>query len=343
MLKKGADFKLVTEEPVVDEEDENDETPAPVRLGFGKGMMGNFGSFGQKVAKKSEKKDKNHIPDDVGSNLIHIVLTHIEEGLEWVKFLVEKGKIVLNQKREDGRTELNHFIKCFPYNEKTAVFDYLVKQGADINATDKDGNTPIFYACDHKNLVLLESLFKHNCHKDIQNKDGQTPLIKLVKSRSLQFVEKMVESGANVNYLDSKKRNALHWAVNNSSEGSDASNELENFLLSSGCDPLALDINNRVPLHYAFVKIGNPFINTSSDPIETVSNILSRDKALSSIKVRDIWGNTPLHYASQRNAVTSSLFLVKKGVELNSENDHGNTPLYVSLLNNHMNMCITLL
>lgn len=303
-------------------------------------MMGGFGS---RKAKRPEKKEKNKIPDDVGSNLVHIVLTHIQEGLEWVKFLIEKGKIALNCRRQDGRTELSHFIKCFPQNEKTAVFDYLVKHGADINATDKDGNSPIFYACDHKNLVLLESLFKLNCKKDIQNKDGQTPLIKLVKSRSLQFVEKMVESGADVNYLDSKKRNALHWAVNNSSEGSDASNELENFLMSSGCDPLALDVNNRVPLHYAFVKIGNPFINTSSDPIETVSNILSRDKALPSIGVSDIWGNTPLHYASQRNAVTSSLFLLKKKVELNPENNHGNTPLYVSLLNNHMNMCITLL
>lgn len=41
--------------------------------------------------------------------------------------------------------------------------------------------------------------------------------------------------------------------------------------------------------------------------------------------------------------MTSSLFLLKKNVDLNPENDHGNTPLYVSLLNNHMNMCITLL
>jgi hypothetical protein len=35
--------------------------------------------------------------------------------------------------------------------------------------------------------------------------------------------------------------------------------------------------------------------------------------------------------------------MIKKGAQLEVENDHGNTPLYISLLNNHMNMAISLL
>lgn len=236
-------------------------------------------------------------------------------------------------------------MKSYPHLEKdkSEVFEYLISQGADINAKDKEGNSPIFYTCFVHNNYYRDKLLQLNCELDVLNEAGTTPLITIVKERNLKVVERLIEHGAKINFHDSKNRNVLHWAVNNATQGSDASNELENFLLSSGADPTALDINKRVPLHYAFVKIGKPFINSSTDPIETVSNILSREAARKSINVQDNWGNTPLHYASQRNAVTSSFYLIKKGAKLETKNNHHNTPLYVALLNNHMNMAISLL
>ena len=247
---------------------------------------------------KDYKKKKYYNRDNIGSNLVHIISSSVEDCIEWYKFFVEKGGVKLNVKREDGRTELLHYMHNYPKNDNLEVFNYLINNNCDINATDKKDNTPIFYTCDSTNTHYMDRLLSLGCNLDILNKDGASPLIKIVKSRNLLLVQKLIENKANINFLDVKKRNALHWAVNNATKGSDASNELENYILSHGCDPLALDINNRTPLHYAFVKIGSPFINTSIDPIETVSNILAREKALQSINVRDNWGNTPLHYAS---------------------------------------------
>ena len=47
--------------------------------------------------------------------------------------------------------------------------------------------------------------------------------------------------------------------VNASSAGSDASYELENYLISNGADYNLKDVRGRLPLHYAFIKVGSPF------------------------------------------------------------------------------------
>lgn len=48
-------------------------------------------------------------------------------------------------------------------------------------------------------------------------------------------------------------------------------------MLEEGVDVNKLDKHDRVPLHYAFVKIGKPFESTQCDPIETVSNIIEKE------------------------------------------------------------------
>jgi ankyrin repeat protein len=97
----------------------------------------------------------------------------------------------------------------------------------------------------------------------------------------------------------------------------------------------------RTPLHYAFVKIGDPFNATAIDPIETVSNIIARPGV--KVDVRDKWGNTPLSYAAQRGSVISTLYLLKNGANIDNVNDDGNTPLNICLINGHQNEAIFLI
>lgn len=57
--------------------------------------------------------------------------------------------------------------------------------------------------------------------------------------------------------------------------GADASFEMEDFLLSRGAEINRRDKHGRVPMHYAFIKIGHPVENQTSaiDPIETISSL----------------------------------------------------------------------
>ena len=81
--------------------------------------------------------------------------------------------------------------------------------------------------------------------------------------------------GANPNYQDKDKRASLHYAVNFSNSGADASFEMENLLLQYKADINLQDKQGRNCIFYAFIKIKYPFINNNIDPIETVSSLLA--------------------------------------------------------------------
>jgi ankyrin repeat protein len=68
----------------------------------------------------------------------------------------------------------------------------------------------------------------------------------------------------------------LHWAINFSDSGSNASFELEAILIEHGAEINTSDNFGRTPLHYPFIKTNDFKINTEIDPIEAVNSLLLR-------------------------------------------------------------------
>jgi ankyrin repeat protein len=54
----------------------------------------------------------------------------------------------------------------------------------------------------------------------------------------------------------------------------------------------------------------------------------------------DAFGNTPLCYAAQRGANLCFGALIKRGANINHRNNYGNSPLTISLLNNHIDVAV---
>lgn len=102
-----------------------------------------------------------------------------------------------------------------------------------------------------------------------------------------------------------------------------------------------IDKNGRTPLHYAFVKIGNPFENYEIDPVETVSSLLGLQDIL--INVQDNWARTPLHYAAQRGSNVCGIYLLENKADKNIKDKENNSPLNVAFMNKHLsNINITI-
>lgn len=67
----------------------------------------------------------------------------------------------------------------------------------------------------------------------------------------------------------------MHHCVNSADCTANTSFEIEELLIQNNARLNITDNRGRIPLHYAFVKIGKPFDSSKIDPIETVSSLLA--------------------------------------------------------------------
>ncbi|MBA0566753.1 hypothetical protein Golob_011539 [Gossypium lobatum] len=115
-------------------------------------------------------------------------------NLEIMEILLSKGANV-NVKNDGGRTALHYaaskgWLKiaellishgCTPLHRaastgKSALCELLIEEGAEVDATDRAGQTPLMSAviCQNKEAALL--LIRHGADVDIEDKEGYTVL-----------------------------------------------------------------------------------------------------------------------------------------------------------------------
>lgn len=132
---------------------------------------------------------------------------------------------------------------------KTQLFvkvERFLNQGAEANATDDDGRTPMHYAAGLDNIDIVELLERNEGWLDISDgyggtplhwaamknalqvinyfvqkeinlddelKNGETPLLLALRGRALPAAILLINSGADINHIDHKGRTPLYWAV----------------------------------------------------------------------------------------------------------------------------------
>ena len=274
-----------------------------------------------------------------GYSLLQLAASNLYES--FLTYLLSKMTLDINHSAESGSNLLALLIsKSEESNQNLEFIKILLQKKADVNHKNIVGNTPIILSAKKNKYKFLEALISQkDSDVNILNKDGISPLIHFSKNRDLKGVLILLQTKkANINIKDQNNRTALHWAINNSAVSADASNEIEETLIQAGADINQIDKRGRVPLHYAFVKMKNPFDTTEIDPIETVASLLAKDKC--KVDVADVFGNTPLCYAAQRGSCVSALTQLKYNANITHTNRDGNAPLGISLLAGHLNMSI---
>jgi ankyrin repeat protein len=114
-----------------------------------------------------------------------------------------------NQTDEDGGTTGMHVAAS---NGNLQIMAILYKAGADINARNAVGDSPLDLAAEHDQLEAAKLLLEMKARVNDQDKNGMTALMFAAKAGDVEMVHYMLEAGANPNAVDYTGRDAVGWA-----------------------------------------------------------------------------------------------------------------------------------
>lgn len=90
---------------------------------------------------------------------------------------------------------------------------YLVSHGANVNAADDHGRTPLGLAVNLGWREGAEFLLQNKASPDVSNDAGETPLIFAVHRKDLQLAKALLQAGASPNRADNSGRSARDYAA----------------------------------------------------------------------------------------------------------------------------------
>jgi ankyrin repeat protein len=127
---------------------------------------------------------------------------------------------------------------------QTAIVMLLLKRGADVHATNSDGDTALHRAAFMEDPTIASFLVAAGADVNARNAKGQVPLHFVIRRGVAQI---LIGGGADVNTRDKGGFTPLHAIANSYFDYAD----IAELLLSSGAVPNAMDNNHQTPLHWA--------------------------------------------------------------------------------------------
>ncbi|MDC0857423.1 ankyrin repeat domain-containing protein [Rickettsiales bacterium] len=101
-------------------------------------------------------------------------------------------------------------------HKNEALVNALVKKGASVNHTNKDGVTALLVAVENDDFKLVELFITLGADVDkVRFSDGKTPLIVAIEKGNLELASKLVECDVNVNHIDLSGISPLRLAFKN--------------------------------------------------------------------------------------------------------------------------------
>lgn len=119
----------------------------------------------------------------------------------------------------------------------------LLDAGADINAVDLSGLTPLHLASSHTHTLLaVNLLLERGAQTNVLDKYGQTPLFNAAGSNSIEIIQVLLAAGLDMNAQDQEGDTVLHLAAQYNCQTS------LNYFLSLGMNINLLNKSNETPL-----------------------------------------------------------------------------------------------
>lgn len=188
----------------------------------------------------------------------------------------------------------------------------LLNEGANVNETDADEETPLHHAVTNRDddEELIRLLIKEGADIEAQNLFGETALHLAANMGKQGIVKYLLDIGANANANNIFKCSPLHVAIR--TEGDE---NVVKHLLDAGADVNAKNDSGDTPLHVA-----------ASNAEDKILQILLNKGA--NVYKKNKFGKTALHLAVQKCGLVMIEALVNAGADVMAVDMNGSSMLH---------------
>lgn len=226
----------------------------------------------------------------------------LSSNLDVTKKLINKKNSSIRD--SFGNTPLHIAITS---NAKMEQIKYLVEVGSDIDARNRNGDSPLFLAVQNNMRSVGELLLAHSADVFATNTENYSPLRMAMIAGG--EVQDWILSSEVIKAVDGIGNTPLHYAAEWKLNSSVA------VLLEKGANPNTQNSNGETAL-FSAVKADSP-----STLELLIKNGANQDS-------RDYLGNTALHTCVRYDAKNAATVLIYGGADIDAQNMSGKTPLH---------------
>ena len=132
------------------------------------------------------------------------------------------------------------------WTSSPTILELLIDAGADPNARDDDGLTPLHYGAYNSNPTIVQLLLEAGANPNTRHGAGLTALHEGATNSNPVVISHLLSAAADPNALDNEGYTPLHYAAARS-----GNERVVTRLLSAGADPVMESNDGRTPLHSA--------------------------------------------------------------------------------------------
>ena len=140
---------------------------------------------------------------------MHIAAAY--DNLPAVRALLESGEDVNKREPKLGHTALYWAI----YFDRPVILKVLIETGADVNAQDSNGATPLTLAAQEDNPMIVMELIKAGADVNLTRHDGATPLHLAAQQGHEGCAAVLIRDGADIHRRTNMGMTSLEYAIDN--------------------------------------------------------------------------------------------------------------------------------
>jgi len=254
-----------------------------------------------------------------GNTTLHLAIKHIDTFLNHHLQPLSETYTTSNFKSIDRTSLTHHCLAAIKKSYIEAIVRRLLELGADINASNKQGETPLHTAVQASSEEAIKLLSEQGANIMVKDIYGNSPLHYAAETGQLEVAKLLIAHWGHdiVNIKNSNNETALHWAA----KGGHL--EVVDLLIRQGTNVETKDKSGNSPIHYA----------AEAGQLKVIKLLIKEWSG--NVNAKNNNNESALHHAAKKGHVTVVRFLIKKGITIDSQNKHGYNPLSLAVENRH--------